>query len=107
MNNPARTRAQLEELEGERKRGEISAEEEREAQAAILATKIAPKAHQAATGPGWEQSRGTVERWPAPPYPPEIDPKKSGHSAPPTPALALGVEATGPLVWASIKTSSP
>lgn len=43
LNNPARTRAQLEELDEKRARGEISPEEEREAQEAILATRIAPK----------------------------------------------------------------
>ena len=43
LNNPARTRAQLEELDEKRARGEISPEEERQAQGAILATRIAPK----------------------------------------------------------------
>jgi Gas vesicle protein G len=43
MNNPARTRAQLEELEEKRERGEISPEEEHEAQMDVLKTKIAPK----------------------------------------------------------------
>ncbi|OBK76111.1 gas vesicle protein GvpG [Mycobacterium sp. 1164985.4] len=40
LNDPARTRRQLEELEDARRRGEISAEEEREAQEQILATRI-------------------------------------------------------------------
>jgi len=43
LHNPARTRRQLEELEKRRAQGEISAEEEREAQEAILETMIAPK----------------------------------------------------------------
>ena len=43
LNNPARTRAQLEELDEKRARGEISHKEEREAQKAILETKNAPK----------------------------------------------------------------
>jgi hypothetical protein len=43
LNNPARTRRQLEELDEKRARGEISPKEEREAQQAILETKIAPK----------------------------------------------------------------
>jgi hypothetical protein len=43
LNNPARTRTQLEELDEKRARGEISHKEEREAQKAILETKIAPK----------------------------------------------------------------
>lgn len=42
-NNPARTRRQLEELEEQRERGEISAEEEKDAQSQILQTKVAPK----------------------------------------------------------------
>lgn len=40
LHDPARTRRQLEELEDARRRGEISAEEEREAQEQILATRI-------------------------------------------------------------------
>jgi cytochrome c-type biogenesis protein CcmH/NrfG len=39
-NNPATTRRQLEELEEARERGEISAEEEREAQEEILETRL-------------------------------------------------------------------
>ncbi|KUI22926.1 gas vesicle protein G [Mycobacterium sp. GA-1285] len=42
LHDPARTRRQLEELEDARQRGEISAEEEREAQEQILATRIGP-----------------------------------------------------------------
>jgi hypothetical protein len=42
LHNPARTRRQLEELEERRAQGEISAEEEKKAQEAILATMIAP-----------------------------------------------------------------
>jgi hypothetical protein len=41
LNNPANTRRQLEALEEARERGEISAEEERKAQAEILETRIA------------------------------------------------------------------
>jgi gas vesicle protein GvpG len=41
LNNPANTRRQLEALEEARERGEISADEEREAQAEILKTRIA------------------------------------------------------------------
>ncbi len=40
LHDPARTRRQLEELEESRRRGEISAEEERETQEQILATRI-------------------------------------------------------------------
>lgn len=42
MNNPARRREQLEQLEEMRQRGEISEEEEKEAQAQILGTMISP-----------------------------------------------------------------
>jgi hypothetical protein len=42
LNDPARTRRALEELEDARSRGEISAEEERQAQEQILATRISP-----------------------------------------------------------------
>jgi len=41
-NNPATTRRQLEELEEARERGEISAEEESEAQEEILQTRLRP-----------------------------------------------------------------
>ena len=44
LNNPARTRRQLEELAEARERGEISAEEEKHAQQQILETKIKPAA---------------------------------------------------------------
>jgi hypothetical protein len=67
LNNPARTRAQLEELEEKRDRGEISPEDEREAQKAILETKIAPKPIKEQLDPAENQGRGRVERWPAPP----------------------------------------
>jgi hypothetical protein len=42
LNDPARTRRALEELEEARRRGEISAEQERQAQEQILATRISP-----------------------------------------------------------------
>jgi cytochrome c-type biogenesis protein CcmH/NrfG len=42
LNNPAMTRRQLEELEQARERGEISAEEESEAQEEILQTRLRP-----------------------------------------------------------------
>ena len=41
--SPANTRRQLEELEEARERGEISADEEHEAQEQILETRLAPK----------------------------------------------------------------
>jgi hypothetical protein len=43
LNNPARTRRQLEELAEARSRGQISAREEREAQARILESRIGPE----------------------------------------------------------------
>jgi hypothetical protein len=43
LNNPARTRRQLEELAEARGRGQISAQEEREAQARILESRIGPE----------------------------------------------------------------
>jgi hypothetical protein len=43
LHDPARTRRQLEELEDRRQRGEISAEEERQAQEEIMATRIVGK----------------------------------------------------------------
>ena len=48
MNNPATTRRQLEELEEARERGEVSAEEEEQAQDAIIEAAIAPGADQKA-----------------------------------------------------------
>jgi len=42
MNNPANTRRQLEALEEARAKGELSADEEREAQEKILKTRVAP-----------------------------------------------------------------
>ncbi|OBA87587.1 gas vesicle protein G [Mycobacteriaceae bacterium 1482268.1] len=42
LHNPANTRRQLEALEEARSRGEISPEEERDAQKEILETKVAP-----------------------------------------------------------------
>jgi uncharacterized membrane protein len=42
LHNPANTRRQLEALEEARARGEISAEEERNAQEEILETRVAP-----------------------------------------------------------------
>jgi hypothetical protein len=44
LNDPARTRRALEALEEARERGEISEEQEREAQEQILATRISPRA---------------------------------------------------------------
>ena len=44
LHDPATTRRQLEELEEARGRGEISPEQERQAQEQILTTKIAPGA---------------------------------------------------------------
>lgn len=44
VHDPARTRRQLEDLEDARSRGEISPEQERQAQEQILTTKIAPGA---------------------------------------------------------------
>jgi cytochrome c-type biogenesis protein CcmH/NrfG len=43
LHSPAATRRQLEELEEERQRGEISPEEEEKAQEQILQTRMAPK----------------------------------------------------------------
>ena len=48
MNNPAATRRQLEELEEARERGDVSAEEEEQAQDAIIEAAIAPGADQKA-----------------------------------------------------------
>jgi len=42
LNDPARTRRQLEELEEARRRGEITPEQERQAQEQILTTRISP-----------------------------------------------------------------
>ncbi|WNG93881.1 gas vesicle protein GvpG [Mycobacterium sp. ITM-2016-00318] len=42
LHNPANTRRQLEELEEARARGDVSPEEEREAQKDILETRVAP-----------------------------------------------------------------
>ncbi len=42
LHNPANTRRQLEELEEARERGEISADEERQAQREVLETRIRP-----------------------------------------------------------------
>jgi Gas vesicle protein G len=42
LNDPARTRRALEELEEARRRGDVSAEEERRLQEQILATRISP-----------------------------------------------------------------
>ena len=42
LHNPANTRRQLEELDEARARGEISPDEEREAQKEILETRVAP-----------------------------------------------------------------
>ncbi|WP_101951489.1 gas vesicle protein GvpG [Mycobacterium sp. 3519A] len=42
LHNPARTRRQLEELEEARRRGEITPEQERQAQEQILAERISP-----------------------------------------------------------------
>ncbi len=50
MYSPANTRRQLEELQEARERGEISADEEKEAQEQILQTRIAPK-HPTAESP--------------------------------------------------------
>jgi hypothetical protein len=44
LNDPARTRRKLEELEEARTRGEVSAEQEREAQEQILTTRMSPGA---------------------------------------------------------------
>ena len=44
LHNPATTRRQLEELEEAREQGEISAEEDEEAQEEILETRMRPKA---------------------------------------------------------------
>jgi Gas vesicle protein G len=44
MNNPAAVRRQLEDLEEARKRGEVSADEEQEAQDAIIEAMITPAA---------------------------------------------------------------
>ena len=43
LHSPANTRRQLEELQEARERGEISADEEAEAQERILETRLAPK----------------------------------------------------------------
>jgi Gas vesicle protein G len=48
INNPATTRKQLEELEEARERGEVSAEEEQEAQDEIIEARIAPGTNQKA-----------------------------------------------------------
>ena len=48
MNNPAATRRQLEELEEASERGEVSAEEEEQAQDAVIEAAIAPGADQKA-----------------------------------------------------------
>ena len=50
--SPANTRRQLEELQEARERGEISAEEEKEAQERILQTRLAPKGPPAASPEG-------------------------------------------------------
>jgi hypothetical protein len=50
--SPANTRRQLEELQEARERGEISADEEEEAQERILQTRLAPKGPQAASPEG-------------------------------------------------------
>ncbi len=50
--SPANTRRQLEELQEARERGEISAEEEKEAQERILETRLGPK------DPGTASSEG-------------------------------------------------
>jgi hypothetical protein len=42
LHNPANTRRQLEELDEARARGDLSADEEREAQKEILETRVAP-----------------------------------------------------------------
>lgn len=44
LNDPARTRRQLEELEEARRRGEITPEQERQAQEEILTNRISPGA---------------------------------------------------------------
>jgi Gas vesicle protein G len=44
LNDPARTRRQLEDLEDARRRGEITPEQERQAQEQILRTRISPGA---------------------------------------------------------------
>jgi len=44
LNDPARTRRALEELDEARRRGDVSAEEERRLQEQILATRISPGA---------------------------------------------------------------
>lgn len=43
LHNPARTRRQLEELEEARERGEISADEEKQAQKQVLETRVKPE----------------------------------------------------------------
>ena len=50
--SPANTRRQLEELQEARERGEISADEEREAQEHILETRLAPKGPNTASPEG-------------------------------------------------------
>jgi L-fucose isomerase-like protein len=44
LNDPARTRRQLEDLEEARRRGEITPEQERQAQEQILTTRMSPGA---------------------------------------------------------------
>jgi hypothetical protein len=44
LHNPARTRQQLEELEEARERGEISVDEEKQAQKQILQARVKPRA---------------------------------------------------------------
>jgi hypothetical protein len=44
LNDPARTRRQLEDLEDARRRGEITPEQERQAQEQILTTRMSPGA---------------------------------------------------------------
>lgn len=44
VHDPARTRRQLEDLEDARRRGEITPEQERQAQEQILATRMSPDA---------------------------------------------------------------
>jgi L-fucose isomerase-like protein len=49
LNDPATIRRQLEDLEEARRRGEISPEQERQAQEQILASRISPRAAQNTT----------------------------------------------------------
>ena len=53
MNNPATTRKQLEELEEARERGEISPEEEDQAQDEIIQARITPGAARKAPPKDW------------------------------------------------------